>query len=67
MKRVYAVYQLNDTTFEVIRVTTIYGERISAYESEPSRKEQVSVFKGSLSDCYAYIKLCKDGESELMF
>ena len=35
--------------------------RTSAYESEPNEVNEESVYKGSLSDCEAYIRLHEGG------
>ena len=55
MERKYKVNLLKDNIYEVIETTITYGERISAYDSEPSEVEKNKVFQGTLADCEAYI------------
>lgn len=46
---------------EVIKFTTILGERINAYESEQDDIIEESVFQGTIADAYAFIKLSEGG------
>lgn len=55
MKYKVRFYQNGD--YEVLEIHTKYGERLSAYESEPDTYTEESVFQGSLADCEAYIRL----------
>lgn len=61
MKREYKVRFFQDDTYEVIEIITTYGERISAYDSEPDTVEENKVYQGSLADCEAYIRLHEGG------
>jgi hypothetical protein len=61
MKREYKVRLLQDNTYEVIEVVTVYGERTSAYDSERSTVTENKVYQGNLSDCEAYIRLHEGG------
>jgi len=61
MKREYKVRFFQDNTYEVIEIVTTYGERTSAYDSEPNTVEENEVYQGSLSDCEAYIRLHEGG------
>lgn len=65
MKKEYKVRYLNDSTnilfYEVIQVVTTYGERTSAYESEPNTVDEYVVFRGQITECYTYIKLQEGG------
>jgi len=61
MKEEYKVKPLTDNTYEVSKTTTIFGERTSAYDSDPNKVETKNVFKGSLSDCESYIRLHEGG------
>jgi hypothetical protein len=47
--------------YEVICTTTIFGERTTAYDSDPDEVEEESVFQGGLSDCDSYIRLTEKG------
>ena len=53
----YQVRFYQDSTYEVIEIITTYGERTSAYDSEPDNIQENAVFNGSISDCEAYIRL----------
>lgn len=57
----YQVRFYQDNIYEVIEIITTYGERTSAYDSEPDKKEENVVFNGSISDCEAYIRLKSEG------
>lgn len=57
----YKVRYLFSGKYEVIETTKTFGERISVYESSPDIVVNKSVFDGSLSDCYAFIKLREGG------
>ena len=57
MKREYKVRFFQGNTYEVIEIVTTYGERTSAYDSEPDTVEENKVFQGGLADCEAYIRL----------
>ena len=61
MKEEYKVRFYMDNTYEVWKITTTYGERTSAYDGEPNKVEEESVYQGSLSDCDAYIRLHEGG------
>jgi len=56
----YKIQDFEWGIYEVIEIMTILGDRISAYESEKDIVKEKKVFRGSLSDCYSYIKL-KEG------
>jgi hypothetical protein len=60
MDRKYKIRFYKNNTYQVFEIITTYGERISAYESEPKKIEINVVFEGSLADCDSYIRL-KDG------
>ena len=57
----YKVRFLQDITYEVIEIVTIYGERTSAYDIEPDTVKENKVYQGSLSDCEAWIRLEEGG------
>lgn len=57
----YKVRFYGNNTYEVVEIHIKYGERVSAYESEPDVKHEVPVFQGSLADCEAYIRLHENG------
>lgn len=61
MKREYKVRFFQDNTYEVIEIVTIYGERTSAYDSEPNTVKENKVYQGGLADCEAYIRLHEGG------
>lgn len=61
MKIEYTVRLIRGNSYMVIRKTTIEGKRIDAYNSEPDRIDEVLVYNGSPSDCYAFIKLNEEG------
>jgi len=76
MKREYKVRFFQGNTYEVIEIVTTYGERTSAYDSEPDTTygertsaydsepdtvEENKVFQGGLADCEAYIRLQEGG------
>jgi|SanBayMetagenome_1026888.scaffolds.fasta_scaffold64701_2 hypothetical protein len=61
MKREYKVRFFQGNTYEVIEIVTTYGERTSAYDSEPDTVEENKVFQGGLADCEAYIRLQEGG------
>jgi hypothetical protein len=61
MKREYKVRFFQGNTYEVIEIITTYGERTSAYDSEPDTVEENKVYQGELADCAAYIRLHEDG------
>jgi hypothetical protein len=61
MKEEYKVRFYINNTYEVFKITTKYGERTSAYDSEPDDIEEESVFQGYLADCEAYIRLHEGG------
>lgn len=50
-----------DNGYEVVSTTTIFGDRTTAYDSEPDSKSEKTEFSGSLSDCYCYIKAKQEG------
>ncbi len=54
----------DEVMYDVVKITIVYGVRISAYESEPDKEIIEDVYDGSLSDCYAYIKLHEGGYME---
>lgn len=43
--------------FQVLLITTTFGDRISAYESEPDTTVETVVYVSTPANCYAYIKL----------
>ncbi len=57
----YKVKKKAGSLYDVIKITTIRGERTSAYESEPDVEKKEAVFKGSTAECYAYILLHEKG------
>lgn len=57
----YKVELISDNKYKVIKVTTIYGERLNAYESEPNIIEEKIMLESNLSECESYIKLCEGG------
>jgi hypothetical protein len=61
MNREYTVRFFQDNTYEVIEITTTYGKRTNAYDSEPDTVEENKVYQGGLSDCEAYIRLKESG------
>ncbi len=63
MKRKFKVKLVdnNTNTYEVIEYVTTHGERTSAYDSEPNTTVINKVYKGSLADCDAYIRLHERG------
>lgn len=61
MKREYKVRFFQDNTYEVIEIITTYGERTSAYDSEPDTVEENKVYQGGLVDCESYIRLHEGG------
>jgi hypothetical protein len=61
MKREYKVRFFQGNTYEVVEIVTTYGERTSAYDSEPDTVEENKVFQGGLADCEAYIRLQEGG------
>lgn len=61
MEEKYRVGLYMDNTYEVFKITTKYGERTSAYESDPNEVNEESMYQGSLADCEAYIRLHEGG------
>lgn len=57
----YKVKPYFNDTYVVVKISTVFGERTSAYDIEPNKTEETEVFNGSLADCAAYIKLHEDG------
>ena len=51
--------------YSVLEIKTIYGERISAYESEPDKKIETKVFEGTICECDSFIRLVKNGYLKL--
>jgi enolase len=45
MNREYKVNLVKDSNYEVIEIVTIYGERTSAYDSEPNKIEKTKVYE----------------------
>ena len=60
MKKQYNVIRVDNEVYDVIEKTITYGERTSAYDTEPDNIEECVLYRGCLSDCYAFIKL-KEG------
>lgn len=61
MKKEYKVRFFQNDIYEVIEIVTKYGERTSAYNSEPDKVEENKVYQGVLADCNAYIQLNERG------
>ena len=61
MKKEYKIEPLMNERYKVTLITTTFGERTSAYDSEHDMVEKESVFQGSLSDCDSYIRLTEKG------
>ena len=61
METKYKVHWIIDNEYIVEKTETTYGERLSAYSSEPDSVEVTRVFQGSLSDCESYIRLKEGG------
>ena len=57
----YQVKKNQGNTYQVVEMVTIFGERTSAYDSEPDTVSYKNVFYGTLSDCEAYIRLHENG------
>ena len=57
MKQEYKVRLFQNNTYNVIKIVTTYGRRISAYDSDPHTIEENIVYQGTLADCYVYIRL----------
>ena len=51
MKREYKVRFFQGNTYEVIEIVTTYGERTSAYDSEPDTVEENKVFHNKQLNC----------------
>ena len=60
MKKEYNVIRVDNEVYDVIEKTITYGERTSAYDTEPDNIRECVLYRGCLSDCYAFIKL-KEG------
>ena len=61
MNKKYKVRFLQDSIYEVIEIVTTYGERTSAYDSEPNTVEEYKVYQGELANCESYIRLHEGG------
>jgi hypothetical protein len=62
MKFEYKILPLQNNIYEVIQVITIYGERTSAYDSEPDKEYKTKVYQGNLSECNFYIDCKKNNK-----
>lgn len=61
MKKEYNVIIVDNEVYAVIEKTITYGERTSAYDTEPDNIQEYIIYRGCLSDCYAFIKLKEGG------
>ena len=61
MERKYKVEHWKDDMYEVVEIVTIYDEEFPCYHKEPNKIEENKVFKGTLTDCKAYIDLHEGG------
>jgi hypothetical protein len=52
-------------TYIVSQTVTIFGNRISLDETEPDKIETTEVFRGTVSDCYSFIRLVELGYLEM--
>ena len=57
MNEEYKVKHIAGKKYNVIYTVTIWGKRITKYTRKPNKITSSIVFSGSISDCYAYIKL----------
>lgn len=48
MERKYKVRFFQNSTYEVIEIVTTYGERTSAYDSEPNTVQENKVYQGGV-------------------
>lgn len=59
------VRKLQDNRFEVRESYWTEGNRLNAYESEPSQRIERWVYQGTITECSAFIQLVKDGHLDI--
>lgn len=57
----YNVRHYQNDIWQVLKITTAFGERLDAYSSAPNTQIEEIVFHGTIADCEAYINLIESG------
>ena len=57
----YNVQHYQNDIWQVLKTTTVFGERLDAYSSAPNTQIEEIVFHGTIADCEAYINLAESG------
>lgn len=55
----YGITKISEFSYGVVKTVTIYGERLSAYDSEPNKSSSEIIYSGNISDCKAYLDCIK--------